>query len=55
MCKILQINKNYDKFAASAGCANGKRFSASGGFVPQTPHWVTIVLLTELYIMAYIM
>ena len=38
-CKILQINKKYDKYAASAGCTNGKSFSASGGFVPLTPHW----------------
>ena len=29
-CKILQINRKYDKFAASAGCADGKSFSASG-------------------------
>ena len=42
-CKILQINRKYDKFAASAGCANGKSFSASSlpwhpteGFAPWT-------------------
>ena len=48
MCKILQINQKYDKYAASAGCANKKAsppdpspglcpLDTRWGLLPQTP------------------
>ena len=36
--KILQINRKYNNSAASARCANGKSFSASGGLRRLTRH-----------------
>jgi len=42
-CKILQINRKCDKFAAPAGCANGKSFSDTALAIarcPPTPNFV---------------